>query len=41
MLEFIKFAIKKKPRPQVLDASARRLSGNITLHNKVVNHIPL
>ena len=52
MLEFIKFAVKNKtkqkknptptpPHSPVLDASARRLSGNITLHNKVVNHISL
>lgn len=50
MLEFIKFAVKKNkqktppatpPHSPVLDASARRLSGSITLHNKVVNHILL
>ena len=48
MLEFIKFAVKKKkkttptpPHSLVLDASSRRLSGSITLHNKVVNHILL
>lgn len=31
----------KKKEKGVLDASARRLSGNITLHNEVVNHISL
>lgn len=45
MLEFIKFAVKKKKAKQnksaALDASTKRLSGNITLHNEVVNRILL
>lgn len=43
MLEFIKFAVgrKKKNKKQtgVLDASAKRSSGNTTSRNEVINHI--
>lgn len=52
MLEFIKFAVKKKKSPSMrlhththtpkrVDARTRRTGGNVILHNEVVNRISL